>query len=831
MSREKHSRSVRAPRSRRKPSTRRVAPARAPSSEALRDSENRYLGLARNLPGIVYRTFLRENRRMEFFNDMLEVLTGYTAAELAEGGDGSLDRLVHPDDRPAVLHAVQEALDRDAPFVVEYRMQARNGDLRHVVDRGRPVRGQDGSPLYIDGAIFDVTERRLAELRFRRINEALLALGPDFRENLQRLTTLAGEMLGSSSAIYNRLDAGRLCVWGCWKAPPGLPAEDAPEGHICYDVIRRAQDDSLFIPDLPSTRYAETDPNVRAYGLRTYLGHVVRCGGTPVGSLCVVFQRTFVPMEEERRLLGILAAAIGREEDRRAAEEEVRRSEARLGAVVAGARDSIFIKDRELRYTLVNPAMGALFGRAPADLVGKTDAELFGPETARHSAEVDRRVLAGESVEEETEKPVGGATRAFHTVKVPLRGADGTIAGICGIARDITGRRKTEAALRESEEKYRALVENFPDIVARFDRESRHLFVSTSVTRVIPIRPVDFTGKTHRELGFSPEHCRFWEETIRSVFETRQSRETEYVHEDAGRRFVFHVRLIPEFGPRGVVTSVLGLARDITDRRNAEEALRDSEARYRSIFENIQDVYYEARLDGTILEVSPSVAAISRYRRDNLVGTSLYSIYEDPAVRDRLLAVLREKGGVRDYEIVLKDRDGSPIPCAISARLMPAEGGRPATICGVMRPIAERKKAEEALRRSQDRLRALLDASPVPIIALAADGTVEDWNKSAERMFGYTREEVLGHRPPIVPESYQATFDGVVANTLAGEETFGTIRPVLCKDGTQINVMASSSCYRDASGKPVGLMTLFMKSPAPGPADAPAASEPPAGSA
>jgi PAS domain S-box-containing protein len=757
---------------------------------------------------------------------MLEEITGHRPEDLGPGGLSPLDDVVHPDDRARLLASARGAVDRDAPIDAVVRLRAKDGTLRHVVCRGRPALGPDGGSRHVEGLILDITSRLRAEEHLRKVNEALIALGPDFDANVSRLTALAGEMMDATCALYNRLDRGRLCTWGRWQAPPDLPAEDAPSGHICYDVIRRAENDVLLIPDLPSTRYAETDPNVRAYGLQTYVGHVVRCGGAPVGSLCVVYQRTFIPTEEDRRLLGILAAAIGREELRRRGEEAVRQSETRLATIIASARDSIFLKDPGLRYTLANPAMEALFGKPAPELLGKTDADLFGAETAAHSAEVDRRVLAGEVVEEEVEKPVNGVPRVFHTVKVPLRGAGGTVTGLCGVAREITERRQADAALRASEEKFRALVENAPDVIMRFDREGRHLYVNPAVTRIVPIRPSDFVGKTHRELGFPPELCRQWEEALRSVVETRQTHESEFTFEEAGRRFVFHWRLVPEFGPRGVVASVLSIARDITDRRETEEALRESEARYRAVFENILDVYYEVELDGTILEVSPSVEMVSRYRRDELIGTSMYRLYEDAAVRDRLVAALREQGRVRDYEVVLLEKNGNRIPCAITARLRPGEGSRPPKICGVMRPIAERKMAEEALLRSQDRLRALLDASPVPIIALAADGTVENWNQAAERMFGYTRKEALGRRNPIVPESHQAVFDAVVARVLAGEELGGAIRPALCKDGTVIEVVASTARYCDASGKPIGLMTLFMKAPAPDADKAPPPPEP-----
>lgn len=129
-------------------------------------------------------------------------------------------------------------------------------------------------------------------------------------------------------------------------------------------------------------------------------------------------------------------------DQRRRAEEDLRESEERFRAIFDTAPDLIYIKDRSLTYTHVNPAMESLFQMSLPELVGKDDRALYGIEAGRHIERIDRRVLAGESIEEETTRLVKGVPTTFLEARVPLRNAAGEIIGLCGIARNITDRRR-----------------------------------------------------------------------------------------------------------------------------------------------------------------------------------------------------------------------------------------------------------------------------------------------------------------------------------------------------------------------------------------------------
>ncbi len=176
---------------------------------------------------------------------------------------------------------------------------------------------------------------------------------------------------------------------------------------------------------------------------------------------------TLISVEMSTKMLedGRLQTIVRDITDRKRTEEALRKSEARFRAIFETAQDSIFIKDRALRYVHVNPAMEKLFGLPFSKLIKRTDEDLFGEEAGKHIVEIDSQVLSGEIIEEEHTKPVKEVLITFHVIKVPIRDSSGEIIGLCGIARDITERKEAEKALQDSKAKYAAIVEGFDGFI------------------------------------------------------------------------------------------------------------------------------------------------------------------------------------------------------------------------------------------------------------------------------------------------------------------------------------------------------------------------------
>jgi signal transduction histidine kinase/PAS domain-containing protein len=221
---------------------------------------------------------------------------------------------------------VREVFRTGKPVCVEKT----NPRIGHLEAHAYPVLDESGNVVMVIEHMRDITERKRTEERLSRINDVFLGFGADADVNINHLVALCGEQLHAVCALYNRLEGEMLCSIGQWNTPPGFPAEDKPDGHICYDLIQGELDALRVIRDLPHTPYAQTDPNVLNYGLKTYIGKPVSFDGVNIGSLCVVYQEDYVPSEEEKGLLGILAGAIGIEEKRRLAEKETRRLNAEL---------------------------------------------------------------------------------------------------------------------------------------------------------------------------------------------------------------------------------------------------------------------------------------------------------------------------------------------------------------------------------------------------------------------------------------------------------------------------------------------------------------------
>ena len=281
---------------------------------ALLQNEAKWRSLILNSSDII--TILDESDRIVYESPSVETVLGYEPEELV--GEIVLD-FVHPDDIAAVISQHEKLIANPAdPIALEGRFRRADGSWCFLQGVGINLLADPAvNGIAINSR--DMTARRQAEYRLSKINECFLGFTTDAADNIQRLTSLAGELLGGSCAIYSHVDSGLLRAIATWQTPPDYPAVDRADGHICTDVCSKGGDRAVAIPDLQNTIYGQIDSAVIRYQLQSYLGQAVRLGDNYVGAMCVLYTESIASTEADCKLIGIIAAAIGVEEERAAA--------------------------------------------------------------------------------------------------------------------------------------------------------------------------------------------------------------------------------------------------------------------------------------------------------------------------------------------------------------------------------------------------------------------------------------------------------------------------------------------------------------------------------
>ena len=260
--------------------------------------------------------------------------------------------------------------------------------------------------------------------------------------------------------------------------------------------------------------------------------------------------------------------------------------------------------------------------------------------------------------------------------------------------------------LQESERRYRSLAENDPDIIQRFDRDLRHLYVNPAFARATGLSPEAVIGKTDRELGLPEELARLWEQAAHAVFQTGESQIIEFERPTPRGHRCYEAHLAPELARDGSPEHLLALTRDITERRQAEETLRASEALYRAVVADQTELICRYSPEGTLTFVNDAYCRYFGRQTKELVGTCFLPLVleEDRAKVKEFVATLNPENPVRTLEERVVLPDGEIRWQQWTDRLMIDEQGREIGYQAVGRDITERKRAEEALRSLNERL-------------------------------------------------------------------------------------------------------------------------------
>ena len=372
--------------------------------------------------------------------------------------------------------------------------------------------------------------------------------------------------------------------------------------------------------------------------------------------------------------------------------------------------------------------------------------------------------------------------------------------------------------LKVSEQKYHRLVDNISDVVFTIDLEGKFTYVSPSAETMTQY-PVSQLLSMNMKTVIAPDHYPRIMERLRARTEGEKippQIEFEIIRADGGRLPV-EMRTSPILSEEGVIIGVQGIVRDIAERKEIENRLRDSEEKFRRICDTSLDGIYTATLDGRIVDMSPAGVAMFGFDSlEEIRKVNIKSLYAQPKDRERLIE-LAHKGPVKGHDVLFRRKDGSPLHCILNTYPLKDENGEIVAFQGAIVDVTERKKMEEALAASRERLEYVIALNPAVIFTSKPRADYSDYDatymsESVFSMLGYRAREVAGHpdfwENHVHPED-KLRFASELPKLWKEGHYEGEYR-LLHKDGQYRWIREEARVVRDAAGNPkevIGCMT------------------------
>lgn len=521
--------------------------------------------------------------------------------------------------------------------------------------------------------------------------------------------------------------------------------------------------------------------------------------------------------------LNLMRDAMTAREEAERATAALRESEERFRLALSNSPVSVAIQDRNLVYQWAYNQRT----RRTDEIIGKTDDDLFAPEDVAAITDAKRRVLqSGEEVHVQTWLTSNGKRLCLDLHYEPMHDAAGEITGIGIAVVDITEQKLGEEALRESEGRYRALTENIPDLIVRFDKDMRLVYANAAVTQRTKLPDSALIGRTASEYGAAPTSAAMWESTAREVVNSGESQRIEHTNEWHGVRRTYDTHLIPEKGPDGIVRGVVAFAHDITERKRAEEALLESKAKLQAALASMTDAVFISDTEGHFIEFNDAFATFHRFsNRDECAKTlAEYPEFLEVFMASGELAPLDmwavpramrgEVGTNVEYGLRRKDTGETWVGSYSFGPIRDADGA----IAGCVvagRDITKSKRAEEALRKSEGWLSTTLRSIGDAVLATDAEGRITLLNPVAEALTGWSEAEAMGRNVSEVLVLINESSREPVASPVTACLESGTVVSLanhtllVRRDGSEVPIDDSGAPIRDADGRLMGAILVF----------------------
>jgi len=428
-----------------------------------------------------------------------------------------------------------------------------------------------------------------------------------------------------------------------------------------------------------------------------------------------------------------LAGAV--ERTRKSASAALRASENRYRTLIENLPQMVFVKDRASVYGSCNQSFARSLGIRPEEYAGKTDYDFFPAELAEKYRSDDQRVMESGTTEEIEEKYIrDGKELSVQTVKTPIRDAAGNVIGILGIFWDVTERKRVQEQLRKSSLYARSLIEASLDPLVTISREGKITDVNEATERVTGVSRERLIGSDFSNYFTDPESARRGYEQVFA-----QGAVQDYplaIRSAAGKVTDVLYNASVFRNESGEVEGVFAAARDVTERKRAEEEVLKASLYARSLIEASLDPLVTISREGKITDVNEATEKVTGISRGHLIGSDFSDYFTQPEKARQGYRQVFAEGTVRDYPLAIRHNAGSITDVLYNATVFKNEVGEIEGVFAAARDITEKKRAQEAVAAEREKFNNILDVLPPYVVLLTPDYHVAFANHEFKKRFG-----------------------------------------------------------------------------------------------